>query len=495
VRVKFGVAAVVATVVVAAGCGGGGGGGGGTTASVPASIAPGNAVAYVSTDTNFDSAAWMKVEALLDRFPDKDTILANFRSSLRQQGLDWETDVKPAFGDETDVVWLDFSDGGQNFVGITKPRNGQKLDALLAKHSTVHEQVEGWTVFARNQQVLDRFDQARSDQGSLESVSAFTDAVGKLPQGSTEAAWVRGDVLQSRLDQRLQASGAPADTTKKQLGELDSLSAALTPGSDGVRLDLSFNGDLDLGGDGYHAELPSSLPAGAMLYLSFNGIGNRLNKLVDTLGSSVPNFDQQKAQIELVLGYSLSDVLGLLSGEGAFALYPTASGTPSVLFVARVSDESKAGSIIDRLATLAAATGRLKIRSVQIGSVQAHEITLQNGTLAYLAVFDGKLVSTTSRAAIEQMQSGPHLADDPAYKTAVSGSGVPVDTSGFVYANLGDILPFAFDYLESHGRTVRQIVKDNTAPLRGLLLYGSKTGGSLTLTGFLGIQIGTLPRR
>jgi len=32
------------------------------------------------------------------------------------------------------------------------------------------------------------------------------------------------------------------------------------------------------------------------------------------------------------------------------------------------------------------------------------------------------------------------------------------------------------------------MVKDNAAPLKGLLLYGSKSGGSFTLTGFLGIH-------
>jgi hypothetical protein len=35
---------------------------------------------------------------------------------------------------------------------------------------------------------------------------------------------------------------------------------------------------------------------------------------------------------------------------------------------------------------------------------------------------------------------------------------------------------------------VPQAIKDNTAPLRGLLLYGSTSGSDLTVTGFLGIQ-------
>ncbi len=84
--------------------------------------------------------------------------------------------------------------------------------------------------------------------------------------------------------------------------------------------------------------------------------------------------------------------------------------------------------------------------------------------------------------------SGPKLADDSAYKAAVAGAGVPDQTSGFVYADVQEALEYGFQYFEGHGRTVPQVVKDNIAPLRGLLLYGLKDGGDLTLTGFLGIQ-------
>lgn len=487
-RVKIAFAAAAAASVVLAGCGGGGGN---KAASGPASIAPGNAAAYVSVSTNFDSAGWNKAEALLDRFPGKEDILASLRSSLEQEGLDWETDVKPALGDEVDLVWTDFQGGGQNIVGITKPKDVDKFNALLAKTSNppVYEQIEGWTVFASEQDELDAFERARADNGSLEDNSTFTDAMDALPSDSIVKAFVRGNAVQTAFDQRLEQSGAPADTTKKQVGSLDAITAAVTPGSDGIRIASSFNGDLDLGGGGYHAELPSSLPAGAMFYLSFNGIGNRLNKLVDSLGSSIPNFDQQRAQIELALGYPLKDVFDLLSGEGAFVLYPTATGTPPVLFAAKIGDETKAQRILDRLATLAAASGSLQIRSVQIGSVRASEITLQNGTHAYAAVFDGKLVTTNSRAAIEAMQgSGSKLADDSSYKGALTGADAPSETSGFLYANLNDGLQWAFDYAESRGSTIPQTARDNTAPLRGLLLYGSKDGNGFTLTGFLGIQ-------
>jgi hypothetical protein len=488
-RLKIGVVAAATAALIAAGCGGSAGGN--KTASGGASVAPGSAVAYAAVDSNLDSAGWTKAKALLDRFPGKDQIITQLRSSLRENGLDYETDIKPALGDEVNVVWLDFGNNGDNVVGLTKPKDTAKFNALLSKSSTpmVSEEVDGWTAFAQTQALLNRFDQARTDSGALQDESTFSDHFDALPADSIAKAWVQGRLIQGRIDQQLHKSGLAADFTKNQFGTLDALTAAVTPGSDGIKLTSTFAGDLKLGGSDYHAELPKALPSGAIFYLSTSGLGNTLNGVLSSLGSSVPNFDRQRAQIELVLGYPLSEVFDLLNGEDAIAVYkPQGSGTVGVLFVADVSDESKAQSILDRLANLAAAAGNAQVQNVQIGSVQAKEITV-SGISAFAAVFDGKLVTTNSRKLLEQMiGSGPKLADDAAYIAAMAGAGMPDQTTGFVYSDLQETLDYAFDYVETQGNSVPQVVKDNTAPLRGLLLYGSKDGGDLTLTGFVGIQ-------
>ena len=489
-RPKVGLLAATAAVLLAAGCGGSAGGNKPATGS--SSVAPGDAAAYVSVDSNIDSAAWTKANALLDRFPDKDKLIADLRSSLQQQGLDWETDVKPALGDEIDAVWLDFKRNGNNVVGMTQPKDAAKFDALLAKASTpfVHEVVDGWTVFAQSQALLDRFDQARSGNGSLGDDSSFSDPWGALPSDSITRAWVRGEPAQAAFDQSLHASGLPADTTKNQFGTLDSITAALTPGSDGIKLAATFSGNLDTGASSYQAKLPGVVPAGAIAYASFSGVGGTLNKLVDTFGKTIPNFDRQRAEVELALGYPLSDVFDLLNGEDGIAVYKGTGGTttPGVLLVAAVSDQSKAQSILNRLATLGAATGSLHIQSVQIGTVEAKEISV-GGIVIDAAVFDGNLVVTNSRKLLEDMQgAGPKLSDDSAYQAAVAGARAPQETSGFFYADVKTSLDYAFSYAQSHGTTVPQIVRDNTAALGGLLLYGSTDGGDVTMTGFLGIQ-------
>src|SRR5262249_55210496 len=151
----------------------------------------------------------------------------------------------------------------------------------------------------------------------------------------------RGADAQSAFDESLHASGLPADTTKSQFGTLDAITASLTPGSDGLKLGATFSGDLHTGASSYHAELPGKVPSGAIVYLSFKGVGGTLNKLLDEYGSTIPNFDQQRAQLELALGYPLSDVLGLLDGEDALAVYPGAQGNiPRILFVAGVNNQT-----------------------------------------------------------------------------------------------------------------------------------------------------------
>src|SRR6266511_2257987 len=464
VRRRLGFLAGIALgAALLAGCGGGGGK---PAATGAASIVPDKVSAFVSVDSNLDSAGWKKAEALLNRFPGKDDVLSSLRASLQENGLSWEQDVKPALGNEIDFVWLDFQNGGNNLVGITKPKDVDKFNAMLEQGSSpsVHEEIDGWTVFANGQTQLDEFKSLRDNGGRLDGDSVFNDALDGLPSDSLTKAFVRGSAIQSAIDQAIEQQGGPTGTTADQIGKLDSFGAAVTPESSGSRIDAALSGDLKLGGSGYHADLPSSLPSGATLYLSFNNVGGRLNTLFDDYARTNPSFDQQRAQVETALGASLDDIFK------------------------RVSDEAKARRVIEKAAALAQLSGSVNARSVQIGAVQASEFDV-SGTAIYAAAFDGKLVITNSRASTKSMQSpGTKLAGDPAYTAAVSGAGMPSETNGFLYANVRSGLDYAFSYAESRGSTIPAIAKDNLAPLRGLLLYTTKSGKRFVFTGFLGIE-------
>ena len=123
-----GVAAVAAAFAVA-GCGG-------TTASVGAGasdIVPASAPVFIAVDTNADSSQWNTIEELANRFPDKEKAVRELKRSLREEvGVAWEDDVKPALGDEIDLVWLDFAHDGDDVVALLQPNDEGKFKEIIA---------------------------------------------------------------------------------------------------------------------------------------------------------------------------------------------------------------------------------------------------------------------------------------------------------------------------------------------------------------------------
>jgi Protein of unknown function (DUF3352) len=484
--VRARLAVLAAGVALLAGCGGGGGGG---TVGGGASIAPGDAAGYVSIETDTSSTAWHNAMSLLDRFPGKERVLSEFRSALAREGVSWERDINPALGDELDLVWLDFRNGGDNVVGLTQPKDQQKFDALLAHGDDppAHETVDGWTVFADTQAQLDQFESRRKDADSLDDVSTFDDAMGDLPDDALAKAFVSGKALQTQIERQARRQGAPTAILPSQITSVESIGAALTPESDGVRIEAHANG-VNIGGSTFHETLPASLPAGALAYLSFHDVGASIRQVADQAGSQNPSFDRQRAQVESAIGFSIDDLADLLSGEQAIAVYGTPAGAPALVFVSRVADESKARRLVDKLGALAQLGGTARVRTLQVGPIQATQFT-QNGTSVYAGVFSGNLLITNVRSSLVALakRSGT-LAGDPAFKEALAGAGKPSDTSGFLYLNLDAGLPYAYGFAAKRGERVPLEVRANTAPLGSLLLYSTKNGDQLRVSGFLAIQ-------
>jgi Protein of unknown function (DUF3352) len=148
-RRPAGVLAVFALGVVLAGCGGSSDVGSGA-----ADLVPSDAAAFITLDTDASSAQWRAVQTLADGFPDKQKGIDAIKSSLRKDaGFDWDKDVRPALGKELAFVWLDFRNGGDDFVALMRPTNKAKLDQLIAKgnkkdpsQTVVYEKFRDWVV-------------------------------------------------------------------------------------------------------------------------------------------------------------------------------------------------------------------------------------------------------------------------------------------------------------------------------------------------------------
>ena len=70
-------------------------------------MAPGSTAVFVAINTDSGSDQWQAAQDLLERFPEGPGVITDFLAGLEREDLDYETDVEPALGPETDLVFLD----------------------------------------------------------------------------------------------------------------------------------------------------------------------------------------------------------------------------------------------------------------------------------------------------------------------------------------------------------------------------------------------------
>jgi hypothetical protein len=394
------VAAMAALAVIAAGCGGGGSTGvasGATLGLSAAQLVPPDATAFVSVDSNLDSAQWQRVDDLTKSFPVRTKVLDEINSQLQQNGLSWKDDVAPALGDELDVAAFGT---GKNleYVAYTKPHDAAKLGALAAKLSegsdkyTV-EQIGGWSVVADSQELFDKA-RAAANGTSLADLGAF------------KAAWssVSGDALaRAYVSGAATASAMRLGTLKLAGGKADWYGARVSASGDALQLDVTRH---PLGKAAPAARLLlADVPSGASLAVAFHGAGDLLAQLAATkLGSQLP----------------VKQLAPLLTGDGV--LYLRSAGL--------IPDGAVELTPKNPQAALAAARALLKSASGKLGPLQ---LTAQlSGT---------KLVIADGPAAANALRGGAKLVNDSAYKDAVKSAGVPAKTTLLAYADVTALAP------------------------------------------------------
>jgi hypothetical protein len=468
-----------------------------TSGTVPegAEFAPASSVVYISGVTDPESSQWEKADKLLGRFPGREKLLASARKDLKKDGLTWESDVKPALGTEISLVLLDFKDADHNYVFFTKPKDEAKFDKLLESGDDpqVHRKIDGWTVFADNQQSLGNFERARSSGDPLSGNKEFKEAMEDLPEDAALRGFVSGQAIYDLIQEE---AGSDADARDFQrftqtFGKLESISFSALAEDEGVSVEAAFTskGQGKLGS--FSPELVDDLPADALLFVSFGDLEDFLNSVVKSLDDSVPEFKTQRSQIESALGFSLKeDLFPLFSKEGAIAVYRGGELVPDVLFVLRVPDEDKARKIVDRVAALASLGGETA-RPFRVDGAEGKQIVIAEGGFSIFAVVtDGKAFVSNSRPTIQQsLGDGKKLADDEVYKEAREASGAPGETTSLVYLNLKTGLPYVFDFVElDDPSAITPEVRANTEPLRSAVFYAKQDGDRTSISGFLTIK-------
>lgn len=464
----FPIVCLLALLALATGCAGAKP----TSSATPdsASLAPADALAYVTVTTDESSDQWKKAASLLEQIPGaRDGVSGAIRSALGEQGLDWTSDVAPALGPELVVV----ATAAKEPIVLLQPRDEQKLDALVAKSDTplVRGTVAGWRVLAQSQAALDAY-RAALDKGTLAGVDAFERGFEELPSDAIARAWVDTARLANDLGQLVpQGSGS----SELDFG-LDWLSAAVSARDDGVLLTVGMR--TPGGGDTrYEPVLFRRVPADAVAALSFGGTQG----LLDRIQGKLP-LDQVSGEIERLTGVSLQSLVDALSGEGALYVRPSGTKVPEVTLVLRPPDPSKTWDTVDRLARKLAEQGNTTVTVRTENGVEMRRVTLGDVTVSYARPADDTIILTTGADGIRTfLANGPKLVDAEAYTRAADVVGMEARTRGFLYVDVDGLLPLA----EGSNGGVPPDVSDALGAVDSFILQGTGEGDTTVLSGFL----------
>jgi Protein of unknown function (DUF3352) len=477
---------VTGAVLVVAACGGGDDaatGAGGTPEG--ATFVPANAPAFVAVNTDEDSDTWKTLTTLLAKFPDREQAFRDLHQGLQAGSVTLE-EIQAALGAEADAAFLSLQGDGQAFV-LTEAEDQAKLDSLIQRldesnegsGDTVKEVVDGWTIVSDNQAAIDAAKRAHEGDSLAES-DPFEEAMGDLSEDALLRFFVDGASASRQLDAQTQG----AATSLAGGGRLESIAGDVTVEENGFGFDLVTRTSGGTEPKTYTSELVSLVPADALLYASFSGVGDRLKE-----ASSNPALQEQLGMIQGALGISVTELANLFQGEAALYVRP-GSPFPEVTLALAVENEQQAVALVDRLAQrLAAFAGAGAAPTpTRIGDVDAKRVSLGQFAIYYAGV-DGKLVITSAATGIEGLTGGgDKLADDEAFTEAQESAGMPDETAGFVYVNVEDALPLLENFAQTAGDPLPPEARANLEPLRSALFYATAEEGKATVKGFLRIE-------
>jgi hypothetical protein len=286
-------------------------------------------------------------------------------------------EIDAAAGDRIVVVLL----GEQEYVALTQPDDASKLRSLVGEHKLVSREVAGWTAVAKDAGIIDRYEQALG-RGTLESDERYEAARAGFPDEALVTAYARGDK------------------------ELESAALALTAEDGGFRIAGKLRN-----GPGrpqpVAAGLVEEVPADAYVALAFGGGGSP---------SELPN----------PLGIDLRPIAKLLAGGGVVWVRPG-------LIIPEVTALLPGGRAdgIDEL--LRSLTGS-EPEPAELDGRPARRLQAGPLTITY-AQIDGRLVVTTAAT----LGGTGRLVDDPRFQAAREAAGMPKQTNGFLYADVGRV--------------------------------------------------------
>jgi hypothetical protein len=457
-----------------------------------AEIVPANAPAFVSIDSDLSSDQWQQVDELLQKFPARSMLVSELRSSLKEDsGLDYEDDIKPALGEEVDLVWLDFENSGSNIVALTKPKDEDAFRRMLEKGNSsgpdelICEQTDDWFVCADSQEKIDRF-QAMPGEEKLADDELFNDALAELPDEALVHVYVRGQSIVEALKD-FDFPGSPLPLGADQQPEF--LSAALAAEGSGFRLVGSGRAAKapESQPEPFESKLLDVVPADAVAFLAFKG-GDEYEQQLDELEKNEA-YRMGVREFERMLGMPLSSLLKVFKDEVALYVRP-GSPIPEVTLLIEAPNEQDTLGRVDT--AIMALTKSLPAQPCHAptreAGVDVECVGLEEVELRW-AAFDQMVMVTIGQGAIAELRSdGDKLADDDGFKDARDAAGMPAESVGFMWLDLEDGIPMVLGLAAATGGSIPSELRANLEPLGSFLAWGESDGRSGSFTAFLQID-------
>ena len=445
----------------------------GATGQIPesASLAPADALAYATVTTDEGSEQWQKAASLLERVPGlRDGLTSSVASDLRDQGVDWSGDVRPALGPELVMV----ATADRQPIVLVQPEDEAKLEALLDKTDTTYVRgtVDDWQAVAQSQSALDAY-RAALGSGTLDGVARFTDGFEALPTDSLARVWLDTASLSKELGQVVGQASSAVD-----LG-LDWLAASLSARDHGMLLTIATRTP-GQGDTRYEPERFARVPADAVAALSFGGTQG----LLDRVQGNVP-VDELSKQIERFTGVPLERLVDSLGGEGALYVRPDGK-FPEVTLVLAPPDPEKTWTTVNDLARELAEQANASVTVRTEDGREVRRVALGDFTVSLARLDERTLIVTTGADGIRTFASdGAKLVDSEAFGRAAEAVDMEPGerTRGFLYVDVDGVLPLA--EAASSGSQVPPDVRDVLSSLDSFVLQGTSEGDVAQLQGFL----------
>jgi hypothetical protein len=505
------VVVVVAIALVIRSCAGGDG-----EASAPAmgtaTAVPAGALVYLHVSTDSDRAAVTGALDLARRFPSlgplRDRLLRGLATGADR--FDYARDVDPWLGD--DVALAVVADAGQSASSLivaavddrARARAFLRRTAGRAKRVThrgtsidLYGDVAtafagGYLVIGPSTAVRAGLDAQSGRRPALAAAPVFRRTTGRLPADRAADAYASGPGVRRLIAAQGGLLGV-AGTLLDQPG-LRGTAIGLSAEERGAQ--VSVRSDLAPGARtaprSFSPELDADVPGDALAYFGTAGFDRTAARLLSA-GAAGGLTGPALAAALTRLGRDLStrsgsdvarDVVGPLKGEVALWLTPSVPA-PVLTLIARTRDDAATrtalrrlhGSIITLLTPPDGSRSAPAFRSLRIAGEQAWSLQLAGGVRIVYAVFDGRLVISTSPEGVRAVkQRKGSLADSDTFTTAVGDN--PGEVTSLLFLDFSQLLRLGEQTGLSDNRSYLAVRDD----LRKVRAVGAVTSGDRTAT-------------